>query len=76
MSPLPAKKKVSVLIPGICEYMISCGKNVFADVTLKWEEGLDYPAEPSINKVLKKGLGKESQREKEMRGQEAETGVN
>ena len=56
--------------------MISCGKNVFADVTLKWEEGLDYPAEPSINKVLKKGLWRESQREKEMRGQEAETGVN
>ena len=49
VSPLTAKKKVNVLIPGICEYMLSCGKNVFADVTLKWKEGLDYPAEPSIN---------------------------
>lgn len=77
-TPSKKKKKVNVLIPGICEYMISCGKNIFADVTLEWKESLDYPAEPSIKttEVLKKGLGRESETEKEMRGQEAETGVN
>ena len=51
--------------------MTSCGKKVFADVTLKWEEGLDYPAKPSANnRGPSKGGRGES--EKEVRGQEAE----
>lgn len=48
-TPTQKKKKIHVLIPGICEYMTSHGKKVFADVTLKWKEHLDYPGKTSVN---------------------------
>ena len=45
--------------------MTSCGKKVFADVTLKWREGLDYPAKPSANNRGPSKGGEEGVRDRE-----------